>query len=189
MRREQYWRDLPIDPPTEGSVAEMVSRYLQDQVKAPRTDFFMAATDKGSGELMGESILHIRSIRWRQGEIGWGVASDLVGQGFATEIGMAMLQLAFDTLGLHRVYAQCRIENQASRRIMAKLGMREEGVLRENVFARGSWWSSAQCSILSSDRRAPPTRHSVLSGEHQSGGTASTMRGSASPARPRCCLS
>jgi hypothetical protein len=34
---------------------------------------------------------------------------------------------------------------------MAKLGMREEGVLRDNVLARGSWWSSIQCSILSTD--------------------------------------
>ena len=44
---------------------------------------------------------------------------------------------------------------------MAKLGMREEGVLQENVFARGEWWSSAQSSILSSewDAVAKPSRH------------------------------
>ena len=64
---------------------------------------------------------------------------------------MAILHLAFEKLGLHRIYAQCRVENQASRRIMTKLGMREEGILRENVLARGSWWSSMQCSILSTD--------------------------------------
>jgi RimJ/RimL family protein N-acetyltransferase len=29
--------------------------------------------------------------------------------------------------------------------------MREEGVLRENVFVRGNWWSSVQSSILSSE--------------------------------------
>jgi hypothetical protein len=34
---------------------------------------------------------------------------------------------------------------------MAKLGMREDGVLRDNVLARGSWWSSIQWSILSTD--------------------------------------
>ena len=31
---------------------------------------------------------------------------------------------------------------------MAKIGMCEEGILRENVWARGEWWSSVQCSIL-----------------------------------------
>jgi RimJ/RimL family protein N-acetyltransferase len=34
---------------------------------------------------------------------------------------------------------------------MAKLEMREEGVLRENIFARGQWWSTVQSSILSSE--------------------------------------
>ena len=111
----------------------------------------MAATDKRSNQLVGEAGLYVRSIRSRQGEIGWGVVSSHAGQGFATEIGRALLRLAFDSLSLHRVFAQCRVENQASRRIMAKLGMREEGVLRENVFARGEWWSSVQSSILSTE--------------------------------------
>ena len=62
-----------------------------------------------------------------------------------------MLRYGFDILGLHRVFARRRVENLASRRIMAKLGMREEGVLRENVLARGEWWSSAQSSILSTE--------------------------------------
>jgi RimJ/RimL family protein N-acetyltransferase len=62
-----------------------------------------------------------------------------------------LLQLAFNTLGLHRVIAQCRVENLALRRIMTKLGMREEGMLQENVFARGEWWSSVQSSILATE--------------------------------------
>jgi ribosomal-protein-alanine N-acetyltransferase len=154
MQREQYWRDVPIEPPTAESIAAMVNASLLDQAKEPRTDYFMAVIDKRSSELIGEGILHVRSIRWRQGEIGWGVSSDHIGQGIATEIGMAMLHLAFDKLSLHRIYAQCRVENQASRWIMTKLGMREEGILRENVLARGSWWSSMQCSILSTERKS-----------------------------------
>ncbi len=62
-----------------------------------------------------------------------------------------MLRLGFAEISLHRIFAQCRAENLASRRIMTKLGMLEEGVLRENVFARGEWWSSVQTSILASE--------------------------------------
>ena len=151
MQHEDYWRDLPMDPPTTASVAGMLERWLEDQTKQPRTSFVMAATDKGTGEIVGEAILHIRSQRWQQGEIGWGVSPGRLGEGLGTEIGHAMLALAFGEFHLHRVYAQCRVENRSSRRIMEKLGMREEGVLRENVFARGAWWSSVQCSILASD--------------------------------------
>jgi len=154
MRREQYWRDVPIDPPTVESITAMTDGCLLDPAKEPRSDFLKAAVDKRTSDLIEEAILHVRSIRWRQGEIGWGISSDHIGKGFATQIGTAMLHLALDNLSLHRVYAQCRVENLASRRIMAKLGMREEGVLRENVLAPGSWWSSTQCSILSNERVA-----------------------------------
>ena len=151
MQHEQYWRDLPLDPPTAESVSAMVRAWLAAQDAEPRTEYGLAVTDKASGAVIGEAILRVRSPRWRQGEIGWGVSCDRTGQGIATEIGSAMLRFGFDALGLHRVYAQCRLENHASRRIMAKLGMQEEGVLRQNVLARGMWWSSVQCSILSDE--------------------------------------
>jgi [ribosomal protein S5]-alanine N-acetyltransferase len=110
------------------------------------------SASRGTGaQLPWNAHLFVRDIHSRQGEIGWGVISSHKGEGLGTEIGNALLMLAFDSLGLHRVFAQCHVENHASRRIMAKLGMREEGILRENIFARGEWWSTAQSSILSSE--------------------------------------
>jgi RimJ/RimL family protein N-acetyltransferase len=35
---------------------------------------------------------------------------------------------------------------------MAKLGMREEGVFRDNLFVRGEWWSTVHSAILSTDQ-------------------------------------
>jgi [ribosomal protein S5]-alanine N-acetyltransferase len=153
MQEQAYWQSVPIDPPTPDSIAAMVAARLTEQAADPRTGYFLAATDRQSGQVIGEAILHIRSLRWRQGEIGWGVADGRTGQGLATEIGQAMLRLAFEQLHLHRVYAQCRFENQASRRVMEKLGLRQEGVLRDNVLARGAWWSSAQYAILDAEWR------------------------------------
>jgi RimJ/RimL family protein N-acetyltransferase len=151
MDQEDYWRHIPGEPVTVDSIKAMVHRAVLDQSQDPRTGYFLAVVEKQSNKLMGEATLHVRSARWRQGEIGWGISQDHAGNGLATEIGLAMLRFAFDALRLHRVYAQCRLENAASRRIMAKLGMRQEGVLRENVLARGEWWSSVQCAILSTE--------------------------------------
>jgi ribosomal-protein-alanine N-acetyltransferase len=152
-QQEDYWRHVPIVPPTADSIAASVNGWIQSQDKNPRTAYNFAIIDKRSEEMVGYAGLFVRDLRSRQGEIGWGVISSHRGQGLGTEIGQALLRLAFDALNLHRGFAQCRVENQACRRIniMAKLGMREEGVLRENVFVRGEWWSSAQCSILSSE--------------------------------------
>jgi RimJ/RimL family protein N-acetyltransferase len=58
----------------------------------------LAVTDKRSHQLVGDAGLYVRSIHSRQGEIGWGVISSHRGQGLATEIGEALLRLAFDMI-------------------------------------------------------------------------------------------
>jgi [ribosomal protein S5]-alanine N-acetyltransferase len=156
MLREAYWRHDPREPPTPESVAALVGRFTRSQSQRPRTDYFLAAVDKRSDEFVGEASLRVRGIPTRQGAIGYGVTSSRVGQGFATEIGRGLLRLAFETLDLHRVDAQCRAENHASRRVMAKLGMREEGVFRDNLFVRGEWWSTVHSAILSTDQSTSP---------------------------------
>jgi RimJ/RimL family protein N-acetyltransferase len=130
---------MPIDPLmlTKGYVAARVDRHLRSQSQKPRTGFVLAAADKHSDQFVGEGGLTVYSFPARRGGIGWGVTPDQVCRGFATEIGRTLLRLAFETLNLHRVEAQCRSENHASRRIMAKLGMREEGIFRDNLFVRG----------------------------------------------------
>jgi [ribosomal protein S5]-alanine N-acetyltransferase len=112
MLPEHYWHHALMEPPTKESVAALVGRYVRSQVQKSRMDFFLIAVDKLSQEFVGEATLRVRSFPQRQGAIRWGVT-------FATEIGRALLRLAFDTLNLHRVEAQCRSENHASRRIMA----------------------------------------------------------------------
>ena len=153
-RQEHYWRHVPIEPPSPESVAASVSTWVRWQEQDPRAVFMLTAVDARSQEAVGEAGLYIRDFGSRQGEIGWSVVESVAGQGLASEIGQALLRLGFGTLGLHRVFAQCRVENAASRRIMAKLGMREEGLWRENVWARGEWWSTAQCAILASEWNA-----------------------------------
>jgi [ribosomal protein S5]-alanine N-acetyltransferase len=152
MKRENYWRHVPIEPPTLEWVETLVKNCVREQDRDPRTHYFLAAVSKQTETVVGEAILRIESLRHGQGEIGWGVDSEHTGHGLGTEIGRAMLRLGFD-LGLHRLYARCRVQNVASLRIMAKLGMSEEGTLRENVSARGEWWSSAQWSVLRTDVR------------------------------------
>ena len=52
------------------------------------------------------------------------------GRGVATEAGRAVVDLAFAHLGVWRVWATCAPQNPASRRVLEKVGMRHEGVLR-----------------------------------------------------------
>jgi ribosomal-protein-alanine N-acetyltransferase len=153
MLTDHYLRHMPMDAVTltKDYVAAQVDRHLRSQSQKPRTGFVLVAVDKHSDQFVGEGGLIVYSFPARRGGIGWGVTPDQAGKGFATEIGRAVLRLAFETLSLHRVDAQCRADNHASRRIMAKLGMREEGIFRDNLFVRGEWWSTVQSAILSTE--------------------------------------
>ena len=55
-------------------------------------------------------------------EVGWTVAPARWGEGFATELGAAALEVAFGVLGLDDVVAYTLPHNAASRRVMEKLG-------------------------------------------------------------------
>lgn len=110
--------------------------------------YFLAAARKDAGEIVGEAVLKIINPSERQGEIGFGVAPKYWKQGYATEIAGTVMDSAFQHFNLHRVAAQCSPDNKGSIRIMQKLGMAREGLLRDIHFARGRWWSTVIYAVL-----------------------------------------
>lgn len=86
-----------------------------------------AFTDRGSGELVARGGPHATHIAGRdEVEIGWTVVPERWGQGLATELGAASLDLAFGPLGLVDVVSFTLPDNHASRRVMEKLGFEFE---------------------------------------------------------------
>jgi RimJ/RimL family protein N-acetyltransferase len=66
-------------------------------------------------------------------ELGYWIGQPFWGRGYCTEAARAVLDYAFRTLDLHRIHATHFTRNPASGRIMEKLGMRREGVLRRHI--------------------------------------------------------
>jgi RimJ/RimL family protein N-acetyltransferase len=73
------------------------------------------------------------SIEHAHAELGYWIGVPYWGQGYATEAARAIVAHAFDAEPTHRVYAQHVSRNQASGRVMQKIGMRHEGRLRDHV--------------------------------------------------------
>jgi len=154
MADPAYIRHLPLDPIDRAEVQALVDRVLLRQGPGPRERYFLAAVDRQSNRLIGEAIF--KRVSEVEGEIGWAVAGPDQSQGLATEIGRALIDFGFRELQLHRLIARCETSNHASERVMAKLGMEREGILREHLFARGRWWTSAQWSVLNYHISSPP---------------------------------
>jgi RimJ/RimL family protein N-acetyltransferase len=60
---------------------------------------------------------------WPELEIGWTLARDVWGEGYATEAGRAAMDWAFESLGLDRVASVVATENARSRAVAVRLGM------------------------------------------------------------------
>lgn len=66
-------------------------------------------------------------LRPGEAEIGWRVLRSQWGQGLAPEGARVLLQHAFETVGMERVWAETMAVNTPSRRVMEKIGMRHVG--------------------------------------------------------------
>src|SRR5262249_39131367 len=84
------------------------------------------------GLLIGSVSLR-RHQRDRRAELGYWLTADAWGQGIATEAAGALVDFGFADLGLARIYAQVLTDNTASRRVLEKLGMLDEGIRRQHV--------------------------------------------------------
>ncbi len=96
-----------------------------------RADDF-AITDKTTGEILG-AIGLTHDHRYHNGELGYWIGEKFWGKGYATEAGRALLEFAFKEKNYHKVYARHFGSNPASGRVIEKIGMTREGLLRDHV--------------------------------------------------------
>src|SRR6202046_2563298 len=92
------------------------------------------------GQFAGQ--LTVGGITWgssRSAQVGYWIDEAFAGQGVTPTVLAMAMDHCFFTVGLHRVEATIRPENQASRRVVEKLGFREEGLRRRSLHIDGAW--------------------------------------------------
>ena len=140
----RYWSH---EPWTDLEVAQ---NYLAsiDSGFADRSLFQWAITLTKEDRLIGTvTLLHWDRTN-RHLEVGFMLSRERWGKGFATEAVRAVLSFAFEHLGVHRVEAELDPRNEASARLLEKLGFKYEGLLRERWFLYNEWSDSALYGLL-----------------------------------------
>lgn len=84
-------------------------------------------------------------------EFGYSIAHPHWGKGIIVDVARQFLSWAFSEYNLVKVYAIADIRNKRSVRVMEKLGMIREAVLRKDRFIRGVWTSMVWYGILSEE--------------------------------------
>ena len=113
-------------PNTETDTQNFINMAIRHAEETPCKDYQYAAILKDTGALVG--ACNLVKLDETTAEIGWILHRDYWGQGLAFEMGKRLLTLGFDELNLHRIIAVCDAENEASYRLMEKLGMRREAL-------------------------------------------------------------
>jgi [ribosomal protein S5]-alanine N-acetyltransferase len=109
-----------------------------------------AITRRQDGALLGAIGLRLNQ-QHRRAEMGYWMGKPYWGQGYTTEAARALLAFGFNELDLNRIYASYLVRNPASGRVMEKMGMRHEGLLRQHVYKNGRYEDLATCAILRSE--------------------------------------
>lgn len=157
--RDDVCRYLLYQAQTREQVAERISRHSRATALGKKGDYWqiaveVAATDASPARVIGDLYFTITSIENSGGEIGWVFHPDFQGRGFAREAAAAVLEVAFDRVGLHRVTAELDPRNLASERLCRALGMRQEAFFVQDVMFRGEWADTGIYAILADEWNA-----------------------------------
>ena len=116
------------------------------------------------GQVVGDLYLHVedawaqREVRDggkdAQAEIGWCLSPEHQGHGYVTEGVTELVRICFEDLAVRRVTAIAFADNTPSIRVMDKLGMRREALLRRESLHRDlGWVDSVQYALLADEWR------------------------------------
>lgn len=103
-----------------------------------------------------------------QAKLGWVLDPDHTGHGYATEAVRELLRYCFQDLAVRRVTANCFLDNDTSRRLMERVGMRRElHAIRESLHRSGRWLDTVGYAILKGEWSDPndpqgALRHSMM---------------------------
>ncbi len=101
--------------------------------------------------VIGEVLLQMANMDAEQGEIGYIFNPAFAGRGYATEAVSTMLQVGFDTIGFHRIFARLDASNAGSVGVVERVGLRREAHLIQNDRFDGQWGDEYVYAMLKAE--------------------------------------
>ena len=134
----------------EAATAALLAQWERSAAEDP--GFYQWAIElKSLGEPIGSiSAMHVNESV-ESAELGWCIGRKWWGRGIMPEAGAAVIAYLFDEVGLNRVAARHDVRNPKSGRVMQKLGMTREGVLRQAGRCNAGLVDEVVYSILRSE--------------------------------------
>jgi RimJ/RimL family protein N-acetyltransferase len=143
----RYWSCRPY------TSVDQARRLIEVLTEAARggAGIHWAIALRGDERLVGKCGYNEWRKAHRRGDVSYIVARERQGKGIVSEALRAMLDYGFDNMNLHSVEAGVTPGNDASARMLLRLGFRLEGHLRENFLTDRGFVDSLIYSLLRRD--------------------------------------
>lgn len=112
-------------PYNEPDAVFRISYVVQGFKKKER--YVFAIEDRDTEKFIGEISLHL-DIQKNIAQLSYWVGEPFWGNGFATEAASAIIQFSFEKLQLAMIFAECRVDNLGSEKVMMKNKMTRRGI-------------------------------------------------------------
>ena len=113
--------------------------------------FQFALESKDDRKFIGDCGLKILETDDRLAQIGYTIARQHWGQGYAQEAIRALIDYAFGNFPIHRITASVDPRNAASARVLEKSGFVKEAHFRQSEWFKGAWTDDAIYAVLSTE--------------------------------------
>ncbi|GAA1161098.1 GNAT family protein [Kribbella jejuensis] len=130
---------------------ETVERFAAGDPEAPGWFQYAVALDD---VLIGDLGLKLHENRM-QAELGFTLATEYQGHGYASEAVRGLLQHLFVDRQLHKVSAECDARNTASARLLERVGFTREGLRLSHTWFKGEWTDDLLYGYLNPKQPTP----------------------------------
>nr|MBN2277464.1 GNAT family N-acetyltransferase [candidate division Zixibacteria bacterium] len=135
-------------PYEDGMAEKWIETHAEEYKQGKLVNFAIVLRE--NHQLLGAMGLQIAGIH-RKAELGYWIGHPYWGNGYCTEAGRAVVAFGFESLGLNRIFARFMIVNPASGRVMEKIGMKYEGLLRQDLMKEEAFHDMKIYAILKDD--------------------------------------
>lgn len=132
----------------EGLIHKIMHNY---QTGSEHDPIVFAIVDQSTEAFIGCVGFFGYTSLFSRAELGYFLSPKAWGRGFAAEAARALVDFGFANLQLNRIEATVFPENAASVRILEKIGMQSEGILRQHVSRNGQFRDRKMYAILRDD--------------------------------------
>ncbi len=113
-------------PYTEANAAMRLGEVSKSYLRA--RGYIFAIINLEEDKLIGEISLHILKPETMAAQLAYWVAEEYWGQGYASEATRLICNFGFEKLGFTHIYADCKLENVGSVKVLEKNGFRQQSL-------------------------------------------------------------